>query len=95
MKVVYSRLALAELDEILSYIRSRSPAGARRVEVRLRQVVDRIAEHPEGAEQVADAPGVHRAPLIRYPYVVYYEVFQGRVVVLRILHGSRRRPWPD
>jgi plasmid stabilization system protein ParE len=38
---------------------------------------------------------VRRAPLIRYPYVVYYEATEGQVVILRVLHGMRRRPWPD
>ncbi len=95
MKVAYSRLALAELDEILSYIRTTSPRGAQRVEARLRRVIDQIAEHPEGAERVSGAPGVRRAPLVRYPYVLYYEVIEGKITILRILHGKRRRPWPD
>lgn len=93
MKVVYSRLALTELDEILSYIRTRSTPGAQRVEGRLRHVVERIAAHPEAAQRVAGAPGVRRAPLIRYPYVVYYELYEGKVTILRILHGRRRQPW--
>jgi plasmid stabilization system protein ParE len=72
MKLVVSQLALAELDEILGYIRERSPLGARNVEARIRRAFEHIAHHPEAAEEVEQRPGVRRVPLARYPYVIYY-----------------------
>ncbi len=63
MRLVLSRLALAELDEILAYIAERSPLGARNVEVRFRHAFDLIARHPEGAERVEQQPGVRRVSL--------------------------------
>ena len=92
MKLVLSRLALAELDDILTYIAERSPLGAAHVEARMRHAFDHIARHPEAAERVAQRPGVRRLPLIRYPYVVYYEIGANEVTILRILHGARRQP---
>ncbi|TMJ01458.1 MAG: type II toxin-antitoxin system RelE/ParE family toxin [Alphaproteobacteria bacterium] len=92
MRLVLSRLAAAELDEILGYIRERSPLGARSVEARVRHAFDHISRHPEAAERVEQRPTVRRLPLARYPYVIYYEVGAGAVTVLRILHGARRRP---
>jgi len=74
MRLVLSRLALAELDEILGFIRERSPLGARNVEARIRRAFDHIANHPEAAERVEQRPSVRRLPLARYPYVIYYEV---------------------
>jgi plasmid stabilization system protein ParE len=47
MKVVLSRLALAELDTILAYIEERSPLGARNVEARMRRALDHIARYPK------------------------------------------------
>jgi toxin ParE1/3/4 len=93
MKVVYSQSALRDIDEILTYIRDRSPEGARRVEERLRRVLERISEQPESAELMAGAPGARCVPLVRYPYVVCYEVIGGSVTVLRIMHGRRETPW--
>ena len=90
MKVVYSRLALAELDEIFADIRSKSPLGATRVEARLLHVIEQITKHPESAQRVAGWSDIRRAPLIRYPYVVYYRVTEGGITILRILHGKRR-----
>jgi plasmid stabilization system protein ParE len=52
MRVVLSRLALAELDEILAYIAERSPRGARNVEARLRHAFDLIARHPPAARRL-------------------------------------------
>jgi len=95
MKLVLSRFALAELDEILRFIRERSPLGARNVETRMRRAFDHIANHPEAAERVVQRPSVRRLPLARYPYVIYYEVGSEEVTILRILHGARRQPWKD
>src|SRR5262245_34264830 len=93
MRVVLSRFALAELDEILAYIAERSPRGARNVETRFRHAFDLIARYPEAAERVEQRPDVRRLPLVRYPYAIYYEIGPDAVVVLRIIHGSRRQPW--
>lgn len=93
MRLVLSRAALAELDAILGFIGERSPFGAVHVEARLRQVFDRIRSHPEAAERVEQRPSIRRVPLVRYPYVVYYEVGPDTVTILRILHGARREPW--
>src|SRR5215813_8173779 len=49
MKLVLSRLALAELDAILAYIAERSPLGAEHVEVRVRRAFAHIARYPEAA----------------------------------------------
>jgi toxin ParE1/3/4 len=88
MKVVFSRPALADLDEILGYLSERSPLGAEHVEARIRRALDHIARHPHAAEEVTQRPGIGR-----YPYVVYFEIVAGEVTVLRILHGARRAPW--
>ena len=95
MRVVLSRLALAELDEILAYIAERSPRGANNVEMRFRHAFDLIARHPEAAERVVQRPGVRRLPLVRYPYAVYYEIGPEAVTVLQIIHCARRQPWTD
>jgi toxin ParE1/3/4 len=94
MKLVLSRLALADLDEILGFIAERSPLGAAHVELRIRRSFDLISRYPEAAQCVEQRPVVRRLPLVRFPYVIYYEVSTDQVTVLRILHGARERP-PD
>ena len=95
MKVVFSRIALGELDSILDHIATISPGGAIRVEARVREVIDRIARYPQGGQQVAERPGVRRVPLVRYPHVIYYVTEADAVTILRIIHGARRQPWDE
>jgi addiction module RelE/StbE family toxin len=93
MKVVFSRLALAELDDILAYLKPRSPKGAQNVEARLKRVIQLIAEQPHASQQLAARKGIRRAPLVHYPYVIHYKVTDTEVTILRIRHGARRALW--
>jgi toxin ParE1/3/4 len=93
MRVRFSKLALAELDAILADIRANNPGTAARLNERVGRVVGRIAQFPDGAQQVDTRPGVRRVPLVRYPYVIYYTIIEGDVMILRFLHGARRSPW--
>lgn len=95
MKLVLSRPALAELDDILRYLSERSPLGATHVQIRMRRAFEHIAHCPEAAERVEQRPDVRRFPLARYPYVIFYEIAEDTVTVLRILHGARRPPWGE
>jgi len=94
MKVRFTRLALAELDEIRSFLVTRSPRGAANVEARIRQVVRMISEQPLGSQEVEGRPGIRRAPLVSYPYVIYYRIREAHVEIIRIRHGARRS-WQD
>jgi toxin ParE1/3/4 len=93
MKVRFSKLALAELDFILSDIRSENPYAAARFDERLKRVFDRIGQFPEGAQPVENRPGIRRVPLVRYPYVIHYAIIDDDEMILRVIHGARRDPW--
>jgi len=93
MKVRWSRSALAEFDAILSNLAGKSPTAAKRFELRVRQITQRIERFPEGFQEVAERPGIRRVPLVRYPYLIFYTLTGGEVVVLRIVHGARKEPW--
>jgi toxin ParE1/3/4 len=95
MKVRYSRLALAELDAILSDLAAQNPAAAQHFENRILQVGERIGRFPHGFQEVVERPGVRRVPLVRYPYLIFYKVFADEVVVLRVIHGARKEPWEN
>jgi toxin ParE1/3/4 len=60
-------LVLAELDAILEGMQ----ATAERLNARVRQVAERIGQFPEGAQEVAERPGLRRVPLVRYPYALH------------------------
>ncbi len=93
MKVVYTDEALRNLDEILDNIAANYPTVSASFQKRLRAVVARIGAWPQSAQEVAERPGVRVAPLIRYPYKVFYRVTSKAVEILYIHHAARRQPW--
>jgi plasmid stabilization system protein ParE len=95
MRVRFSAPALAELNAILADLAEKNPFAARRFEYRIRGVAERIGRFPRGFQEVEERPGVRRVPLVRYPYLVFYKVFDDDAIVLRIIHGARKEPWED
>jgi addiction module RelE/StbE family toxin len=89
MRVRYTETALAEVDQIFSYIAEHNRSAAVELRERIERTVEALAEIPEMA-QVADEPGVRRMPISSYPYVIFYAVESDELVVLHIRHGARR-----
>jgi plasmid stabilization system protein ParE len=52
-----------------------------------------ISEQPFASQEIEGRPGIRRAPLVSYPYVIYYRVTKTEVEIIRVRHGARRGPW--
>lgn len=92
MRVEYSHRAISDLIKMSADSRAYGEAVMVAMENRLRRVIAHISEHPEAAPRVEERPGVHVMPLVRYPYKVFYRIFEDRIRILHIRHTSRR-PW--
>lgn len=92
MRVEYSNRATDDLRKVSQESRAFGEMVAAAVELRIREIIVHIAEHPEAAARVMERPGMYVIPLIRYPYKIFYRVFEDRIRVLHIRHASRR-PW--
>jgi plasmid stabilization system protein ParE len=91
MKLVYSRRALADIDEIATYYSaSASPAIAQSIERRLGDVIDRICRVPEAAPRVSQRSRIRVVAVVRYPFRIFYRVRDDTVDILHIRHTSRR-----
>ncbi|MGO9171079.1 MAG: type II toxin-antitoxin system RelE/ParE family toxin [Rhodomicrobium sp.] len=90
MKISYSPRAVADLASIAGYLVERNPRAAVTVELRIREVVDRLAEFPRMGRALAQRPAVRMMPLGRYPYILFYTAAGDELIVLHIRHGSRR-----
>jgi toxin ParE1/3/4 len=91
MKHVYSRRALADLDQILAwYSANVSPAIAEAIEQRLDDMIDRICSAPESAPRLSQRSQVRVVAVIRYPFRIFYQVRKDRIDILHIRHASRR-----
>jgi addiction module RelE/StbE family toxin len=89
VKVRYTRPALADLDDILTFIAERSPAGAAHVQASIQSLETILADHPLAGRQTR-LPWLRRIDTPRYPYAVFYEVEGDEVIVHAVRHTSRR-----
>jgi len=90
MKVSYSRVALAQLDDIFAYIATDNPAAAAEVVTEIEAVIDHLAHFPF-AGRLTDEGGVRMFVLSRYPYLFYKVLPNENLRILRILHGAQDR----
>lgn len=89
MRVRYSENASGELHRILEYIAQENPTAAEAVARRIGAVIDRLALFP-GTGHSCDIEGVLVAPLVRFPYSIYYTVEHGELLILHVQHGARQ-----
>lgn len=91
MKAVYTRGALADLDEILARLKSVNPLAAAAVERSIRATVARVEKWPRSARAVRQwkEGSVRAVPLVRYPYLIFYQIKDEWIEVLHVRHTSR------
>jgi toxin ParE1/3/4 len=92
MKVHYTDTALAEIDEICSYIARENPKAAADLAAAIERTIIRLAKRPKSA------PIVHgvkvRAKLVeRYQYRVFFEAEEDSLIVRNVRSTRRQRPW--
>jgi plasmid stabilization system protein ParE len=93
MKVRWSETALAEIDEIFSYIYEYSRSAASAVVDRIEDLTTLLEQFPH-AGHLTDEPDVRVLSVIRYPYLIFYNVdlVTDEVVILHVRHGRREQP---
>jgi toxin ParE1/3/4 len=89
MNVVYAPRALRDLNGIAAYLSEREPAAARRALGAIKSSIDTLSFFPQIGRLVDDA-GHRRVPVVRYPYVIFYRIAGGDLLILHVRHTSRR-----
>jgi toxin ParE1/3/4 len=87
--VRYTRRALAQIDDALTYIEARSPQGAAHVRDRVYALVSLLQERPY-AGRMTSRHNIRRLPTNPYPYLIDYRVDENEIVILRFRHSARR-----
>ena len=88
MRLRYTLPALADLDSVLGYIAAHSPTEAKRVQSRLRRIIDLLVIHPH-IGVLAEDPSVRRVVITPHPYLVFYEVTDTEIIIHAIRHAAR------
>ncbi len=94
MSVRYTREALRDLDQISSYIAARNiPAAAALLDA-IEATVARLERFPLSAQQTEMA-GIRAAPVLRFPYIIFYTAEEHGVTIHYVRHAARLRPWEE
>ena len=93
MRVEYSKRATADLRALgaASMQQSGEPVAAE-IEAFFRKIIVHLQEDPQSRPRVSGRDGVHMAVLVRYPFKIFYRVFEDRIRILHVRHTSQR-PW--
>ena len=100
-RVFWSEDALAEFCALLQYIAADDPAAATRVAERIEAAIGGLAHLPTGRR--GRVAGTYEKIVAGLPCIVAYVLGEtpageGRVTILRVIHGARNRPageWPE
>ena len=91
-EVLWTDVAVRDLEEIVSYITSDSPANARRVMVKLRTSAETLTLMPHRGRVVPELRDLALEPwreLLPKPYRIIYRISESRVLIMAVLDGRR------
>lgn len=91
MKLVWSKAAIRDLDELANYIAADSDQAAQSVEARIHNEAGLLSRFPRSG-RTGCVPGIRERVVARTPYILAYRIVSGRVRILRVYHGARK--WP-
>ena len=91
MRLRYTARARLHLDAIAEYIAERNPDAARRVGIRIREMIDLLTSFPMMG-RVGVLAGTREMVVPGLPYVIVYRIDPDTLVILGIYHGAQRRP---
>ena len=92
MRVVWTRIALSQLDEIQDHIAQDSPAAAHRLAVDLTvRTENQLSDSPRSGRG-GRMRGTRELIFADLPYIVVYRV-RTQVEIVAIIHSARE--WPE
>lgn len=91
MKVVWTRLALEDLESARAFIAEERPGAAARVIERVEKALAALRRHPE-IGRPGRVEGTRELVVTGTPFIVAYRIKATRIEILSFIHGARR--WP-
>ncbi len=92
MQIRWQDDAINDLIQVRRFIAMDNPSAAARVADRIRSTVLKLADQP-GLGRPGRVPGTRERVMADIPYIIAYRVEENSLVVLRMLHTSRK--WPE
>ena len=92
MRISWSDAARRDLIAIVRFIERDNPRAAATTLRKIRGTVEALVDQP-GLGRPGRVNHTRELVVERTPYIVPYQVVEGRVVILRVYHAARS--WPD
>lgn len=89
MKVRFTPSARLQLLRQLAYVRQESPLAARKLLLKLRTTLRRLARFPRSGKPLAEFPDLPHREVVVAPYRVFYRVDGAGVWIVAIWHGAQ------
>lgn len=83
----FRAIAEAELTTAMAWYEDQRPGLGNELQEDVQEVLDVIVRKPNRFPIIED--DTRQAPLVRYPYCIYYRVLPDRVQVTGIVHNAR------
>jgi toxin ParE1/3/4 len=93
VNIVWSSEAIRDLISLRACIAEESPAGGRRVVIRIVQTVETLLPHNPQVGRPGRVAGTRELVIPRTPYIVPYRIQNQAIQILRVYHGAQR--WPE
>ncbi|RIK92943.1 MAG: type II toxin-antitoxin system mRNA interferase toxin, RelE/StbE family [Proteobacteria bacterium] len=91
MIIVWSRTAVADLEEVRRYIADDDPKAAQDIARRILEAVEQLAAFPMSG-RAGRVPDTRELVVTGTPFVIPYTVRGKRIEIIAVLHSARQ--WP-
>ncbi len=91
MRLIWTDLAVEDLEELRRYVEADNPRAARDTVLRILSSVKRLLKHPR-LGRPGRVEGTRELVIPTLPYLVAYRLHGETLTLLRVLHTSRQ--WP-
>ncbi len=95
MIIVWTEVALAQLDAIHDYIALDSPDHARNTRDKIVKKCADIAKFPFAGRMMPESNFQQIREVLEGVYRIVYHMTSTRIEVIAVLHGSQRTPWSE
>lgn len=92
LKLVWTRLAIKDLDDAYDYIAATNPGAAADIIERIEKAVAALRLTPSMG-RLGRIDGTRELVITRTPFIVAYRVAEERIEIIAVIHAARR--WPD
>lgn len=92
MKIVWTRLAISDLEQAYNYIAQSNPDAAVNTIERIQKAIDTLSLYPQIGRS-GRVTGTRELVVSGTPFIVAYRIQSEQVEILAVIHGARR--WSD